>query len=136
MKPKTRLTKQRQAILQVFHQQDSLMTAQEVYELVRLTHPRMSLGTIYRNLELLTIQSFLAKIVFPDGKARFELIHSEKPNHHLICLSCGQSVHIPWCPINEKMTAFMNGKYFTPQYHQFDIFGICSECKQNSSITS
>lgn len=133
MKPQTRLTKQRQAILQVFYQQDNLLTAQEVYDLVRMTHPRMSLGTIYRNLELLTIQSYLAKIIFPDGKARFELTGNEKPHHHLICLNCGHSVHIPWCPINEKMTAFMNKEYFTPQYHHFDIFGICSQCKKNTT---
>ena len=51
--PNMRLTTQRQIILEELGKVTSHPTANEVYDMVRKRLPRIGLGTVYRNLELL-----------------------------------------------------------------------------------
>ena len=46
-----RLTLQKQAILDVLHAEERMLTAEEVYGKVREKYPNVSLGTVYRNLQ-------------------------------------------------------------------------------------
>ena len=56
-----RLSRQRQVILQELRKVDTHPTADEVYDMVRKIMPRISLGTVYRNLELLCSQGLALK---------------------------------------------------------------------------
>ena len=124
----TRITLQKQAILDVLQGGAKLMTAEEVYDNVREKQPNVSLGTVYRNLQGFSTQGSVNKTLLADGKARFELagnIH----HHHLICLSCGATAEVPWCPIGPEVSAFMDSRDFSPESHQFEIYGKCSQCR-------
>ena len=48
-----RMTRQRQAIMEMLAKTDEHPTAEMVYEAVRKQLPEISLGTVYRNLQLL-----------------------------------------------------------------------------------
>ena len=50
----TRMTRQRKLILEELRRMKSHPTADEIYSMVREKLPRISLGTVYRNLQLLT----------------------------------------------------------------------------------
>ena len=57
-----RLTSQRQVILEELRKVKSHPTATEVYDMVRKRLPRIGLGTVYRNLELLAEKNIIKKL--------------------------------------------------------------------------
>lgn len=126
---RVRTTKQRQAILQVIRSSRAHLTADDIFQQVKKSQPNISLGTVYRNLDLLTQSGSLSKAVFSDGKARFEF--TGEHHHHLICLSCGSAVDIPVCPVGEEVTAFMKNSNFQACHHHFEVYGYCAQCVTN-----
>lgn len=127
-----RLTLQKQAIISALQSNPKLMTAEEVYGRVREKYPNVSLGTVYRNLQSFSQQGQVRRTLFADGKARFELAGNVH-HHHLICLSCGATAEVPWCPVGTEVAAFMTEREFTPVNHQFEIYGYCRQCHEKRS---
>src|SRR5665647_3175627 len=80
-----RNSKQRQAILETLTKQQSHMSAEEIYQTVKMLQPTISLGTVYRNLEVLSETGKTYRTSFADGKARYEL--AVKGHHHHLVLS-------------------------------------------------
>lgn len=63
-------------------------TADEVYSALKAENPNLSLGTVYRNLNLLSENGMLMKIRIADGSDRFD---GRTDNHyHMICDSCSK----------------------------------------------
>ena len=60
--PNMRLTTQRQIILEELEKVTSHPTANEVYDMVRRRLPRIGLGTVYRNLELMADSGIILKL--------------------------------------------------------------------------
>jgi Fe2+ or Zn2+ uptake regulation protein len=123
-----RATPQKQAILNVLQQCGKLMTAEDVYSQVRLIQPNVSLGTVYRNLQNFSVEGKIRRILLADGKARFE-VAGHTHHHYLICLGCGETTEVPWCPLGQEVAAFMTGRDFVPVNHQFEVYGYCHRCR-------
>ena len=82
-----RKSKQREKILQVLRQTRIHPTADWIYETVHKEMPKMSLGTVYRNLKVLIDQGCVQKLSLEGSIDRFEAKIS--PHYHLICEKCG-----------------------------------------------
>ena len=63
-------------------------TADEVYMEVKQEFPNISLGTVYRNLNLLTDIGDAVKISTPNGGDRFD--GRLEPHNHFLCTKCGR----------------------------------------------
>ncbi|WP_462324555.1 Fur family transcriptional regulator [Desulfoplanes sp.] len=85
--PTRRLTKQRKIILEKLRQITSHPTADEVYDMVRKELPKISLGTVYRNLEVLSSDGHIQTVRAPGGQKRFD--GDATPHHHVVCIQCG-----------------------------------------------
>jgi len=83
-----RLTNQRRVILEELRAVSSHPTADEVYGMVRRKMPRISLGTVYRNLEVLSGLGLVLKLENAAGQKRFD--GDVSPHHHIRCEICGQ----------------------------------------------
>jgi len=70
--PNMRLTTQRQIILEELAKVTSHPTANEVYDMVRKRLPRIGLGTVYRNLELMADSGVILKIEVGGTQKRFD----------------------------------------------------------------
>ena len=70
--PKMRLTTQRQVILEELGKVKSHPTANEVYDMVRKRLPRIGLGTVYRNLELMAESGMILKLEVGGTQKRFD----------------------------------------------------------------
>jgi Fur family ferric uptake transcriptional regulator len=66
------MTNQRQVILEEIQKVNTHPTADEVYETVRKRLPRISLGTVYRNLEILSACGLIQKIGPLSNQMRFD----------------------------------------------------------------
>ena len=83
-----RLTNQRKVILEELRAVTSHPTADEVYGMVRKRMPRISLGTVYRNLEVLSALGLVRKLENAAGQKRFD--GDVSPHHHVRCEICGK----------------------------------------------
>lgn len=104
-------------------------TADTVYINVRKEFPNISLGTVYRNLALLTELGEVIKIT-TEGADRFDA-HVE-PHSHFICRKCHQvlDIHME----NEDFINAEAQKGFSGQIegHSVQYFGLCRSCLANS----
>lgn len=123
-----RSSKQRQYILEILTQKHVHLSAEEIHQAVKLLHPSISLGTVYRNLEILTELGSIYRASFADGKSRYEMASSGH-HHHLVCLKCGKIEDIMECPMAKEIDAIMENKDFQPLHHYFEVYGHCTKCK-------
>lgn len=79
-------TKQREAILGAVCTMRNHPTADEVYDKLRIDYPRLSLGTVYRNLNTFAEKGHIKKIRVPEGGDRFDF--RLDTHEHLLCNRC------------------------------------------------
>ena len=126
-KPRIRITRQRKVILEGLKNTTSHPTAGEVYDLVRQELPRVSLGTVYRNLETLSRDGHILKLDLDEGQKRFD--GRTDPHYHLRCLDCGRVLDINLDPQTEivKKANRMNACLVTG--HKLEFTGLCPRCR-------
>jgi len=81
-----KFSRQRQSIKDYLASTKSHPTADAVYHNVRKKYPKISLGTVYRNLTLLSDLGEALKISTPDGVNRFD--GNSHPHNHFYCEKC------------------------------------------------
>ena len=74
----SRMTRQRRVILEELKKANSHLTADGVYDVVRQQLPRISLGTVYRNLEILSESGVIKKLEFGSSQKLFD----GRPENH------------------------------------------------------
>lgn len=101
-------------------------TADTIYENVKMIYPNISLGTVYRNLSLLSDMGEIMKIPCKDGADRFD---GRTERHcHFMCTVCGGVTDLE----NETMSHFLETaeKSFNGKITEYNInfAGICESC--------
>ncbi len=121
-----RKTRQRQLILEVLRSTDSHPTADWIYEQARKKMPNISLGTVYRNLNLLRDLGEIIELNFGSTFSRFD--GNPLPHYHFTCLECGRvyDVDEPLHPELEERVERSMGCEVT--YHRLEFYGTCREC--------
>lgn len=101
-------------------------TADAVYSSIREEFPNISLGTVYRNLNLLVELGEIQKLTCGDGKDHFDADTS--PHYHFVCQSCGAVEDLSLAPIadlNDAANAVTDGKI---ESHTVYFYGTCGTC--------
>ena len=80
-------SRQREAIKEFMMTRKDHPTADVVYMNVRKEFPNISLGTVYRNLTLLSEMGELLRLRVGDGVDHFDA--TTTPHYHFICKDCG-----------------------------------------------
>lgn len=115
-----RVTSQRELILNYLKNTKSHPSADTVYQEVRKILPRISLGTVYRNLEYLKNKG---QIVELKGKVkRYDADLSD--HHHFICDQC-QNIFDIYDKFEIKTEFGKIGK--VKKYHLY-LHGSCNDC--------
>jgi len=128
-----RLTTQRKIILDELSKVKTHPTASEVYEMVRQQLPRISLGTVYRNLELMSASGMILKIDVAGTQKRFDATTS--PHYHIRCSCCDRVDDIDM-PVSTSLVTVANTKTsYQILDHNVEFTGLCPECRQQK-ITS
>ena len=85
-------SRQREVIKECLINRYDHPTADMVYMDVRETFPNISLGTVYRNLQLLTDLGEIQKLNVGDGVDHFDA--KTFPHYHFICKECGSVIDL------------------------------------------
>ena len=83
---------QRQLILETVQKSKQHMTAAQVYQLARKNCPHLSLGTVYRNLNLLVDIGQLRRIGVPGEADRYDW--QLETHQHLFCRRCKRVLNL------------------------------------------
>ncbi|HHV09480.1 MAG TPA: transcriptional repressor [Clostridiales bacterium] len=122
-------SRQREAIKEYLAHTKEHPTADTVYMNIRATYPNISLGTVYRNLNLLAEQGEIIKLNCQDGSDRFD--GNVKPHYHFLCNNCGRVHDIEMESIdhiNKIAGAGFDGKI---EGHVTFFYGVCPDCMRN-----
>ncbi len=126
-------TAQRDLILRTFLAARAHLTTDQLYRQVRRKDPHIGFTTVYRTLKLLAECGLAGEVAFPDGIARYEHQYNRRSHHHMVCTECGGSVEF-FSPEIDQFEQAIGRKYrYTPTGHSFQIYGICSACRRQSS---
>jgi Fur family peroxide stress response transcriptional regulator len=124
-----RITTQQQAILQHIKRADQHQTAEQVYKFVRKTLPRISLATVYRNLEKLASSSLISRVTI-NSTYYFEL--ETQPHYHVLCQACGRLDNLEVPPATDIEEFFSRSTKYKLTGHQLILFGLCPSCQRKA----
>src|SRR5262245_2578171 len=79
-------TRQRATVFEYLRRAHHHPTAEEVFVAVKRDLPKISLATVYKNLEALVACGAASKLLFGDSAARYEI--RTDPHYHTRCLKC------------------------------------------------
>jgi Fur family transcriptional regulator, ferric uptake regulator len=129
---KFRVTKQRTIILEELRNVRTHPTALELYIIVKEQLPKISLGTIYRNLEFLAKIGKIIKLESAGCENRYDGFTEE--HHHIRCLECGKVGDIfAKCERDIKVIA-QEKTDFLVEEHKLEFTGYCPVCKEKIGI--
>ena len=129
---KNRMTHQRQVILDEIRKVKTHPTADEVYDLVRKRLPRISLGTVYRNLEILSARGLIQRIGPASQQMRFD--GDTEDHYHLRCVSCGRVEDAPMISVGDLEDAVRNQTDYSIVGHRLEFMGICPACRKDGGL--
>ena len=119
-------SRQREAIKEFMMSRTDHPTADVVYMNVRKEFPNISLGTVYRNLTLLSDMGELVRLRRGDGVDHFDAITT--PHYHFVCQKCG-SVHDLNLPVVESFNETASGQCDGQiEGHVAYFYGKCKDC--------
>lgn len=126
-----RNTPQREVILEELRNLTSHPTAVGLYEIVRRRLPRISLGTVYRNLELLAEMGAIQKLDLAGSQARFD--GNVDRHHHVRCTGCGRVDDVSGAPLDLARAKYNDCSGYELLGYRLEFVGICPGCREQSS---
>ena len=126
---KMRMTKQRRLILEELRRTNDHPTADVLYDRVRAHIPRISLGTVYRNLEILTALGEIQTLELSGSQKRYDGIPGK--HYHIRCLHCGRLDDAPIAPLSRLEDELYEATVYTIMGHRLEFMGLCPECSKN-----
>lgn len=119
-------SRQRESIKACLMARHDHPTADAIYASIREEFPNISLGTVYRNLNLLVELGEIQKLRCGDGADHFDA--DTRPHYHFMCRECGCIEDLPMeisQEVNEQAQRYVKGKVET---HITYFYGVCENC--------
>ena len=109
------------------------LTAEEIFDLVKVSYPEIGLATVYRTIQLLNELNLIDRINFDDGYVRYEMGRTQERgnkhhHHHLICMKCGKVISFQDDLLEELEEKITVTTGFQIVDHEVKLYGYCVEC--------
>jgi Fur family peroxide stress response transcriptional regulator len=121
-----RATRQLEAVFQALRGDPSHPFADEIYRRVRKQLPRISLATVYRNLQRLVEDGKIRTVLLGERVARYD---PETSDHdHFVCEQCGRIIDIFLERDRQiDLTPLLCAGYRVTM-HNLTVYGVCQVC--------
>lgn len=126
-----RVTPQRRLIASILQEQDSHLSADEIYLLARQRHASISLATVYRTLGRLKESGLVRELRLTGDCCRYEI---DKAHQHMVCLLCGKVIEFA-CPNYRDVLddpAMQHGFQITQV--RVKLLGYCADCQARKQV--
>jgi Fur family peroxide stress response transcriptional regulator len=125
-------SRQRESIKDFLATRKDHPTADTVYMNIKEIYPNISLGTVYRNLALLSDIGEINKITAGDGADRFD--GNIKPHNHFLCKECNSVIDIEMEDINHINDIASKNFNGIIEGHITHFYGICGNCVKKLNL--
>jgi Fur family peroxide stress response transcriptional regulator len=121
-------SRQRERILELLQATGRHPSADWLYERLKGEFHNLSMGTVYRNLNILIEQGLIKKIDFGSTYDRFEA--NIGPHYHFICERCGSIADLE-LPIDDSLNQRVNQTTpYAARRHRIEFYGVCDRCQE------
>ncbi|HSP95765.1 MAG TPA: transcriptional repressor [Candidatus Dormibacteraeota bacterium] len=120
-----RATRQLAAVYDVLVASRDHPTAEQVFRRVRDTVPRVSLGTVYRNLDKLREQGRLRVVRLASGEAHYDAM--VEAHDHFVCERCHAVLDLDGAPAPPAVGRLRDDGCVV-HWHTTALYGLCGEC--------
>ena len=122
-----KLTRQREAVLQVIREREDHPTANDIFEAARQRLPGISYATVYNSLRFLKEAGLVHEIKFGDSASRYD---RETDRHdHALCSQCGKLVDFDLPQAAALMNAAARRSKFKAESVHLTLKGVCPDCR-------
>lgn len=122
---KQRNSKQRQMILETVMKRNDHPTADQIYIDVRAKNDKISRGTVYRNLGILSENEEITNVKVPAAD-RYD---SRRDRHyHIYCTCCGKTSDAPLSYHTDYDEKIEQETGFRIKRHRLIFEGLCPDC--------
>ena len=124
-------SRQRECIKDCLMRRHDHPTADTLYMSIREEIPNISLGTVYRNLNLLVDLGEIRKLSCGIGPDRFD--GDTCPHYHFVCRECGEVEDLPmeaFQDLNQAAQRYCSGRIDS---HVTYFYGTCENCSKKSA---
>jgi len=132
--PRRKHSRQRDRILGWLRATDVHPNAADIHAALEPEMPALSLGTVYRNLELLVAQREVEEVPCVAGSARYDA--NLDPHHHFNCDGCGRILDVE-LPVPRGLARRLAGECgLRSQRIRISFFGLCPACETSLEAAS
>jgi len=130
---KRKHSRKRDSILQAIRSSYAHPGAQDIYEKLKPQIPDLSLGTVYRNLNMFIKDGLVSFVGTINGEERFDGIVT--PHPHVCCTNCGKIADL-----NDEQTSKFSNRIqmqipgFTIDIRNVTLYGLCDKCKETAAL--
>ena len=123
-----RLTPQRWLIVDIIHDGNAHLTAEEIVSRAKSRMPGVNKSTVYRTLDLLEEAGCVFKSEMGD---QLVYHHVEKGHYHLVCSKCGKTVDCDETLFTPLERALIQNYSFQIDLKHLVMSGLCGDCREN-----
>lgn len=131
MQQRLNYSRQREAILSNLTRRYDHPTAETVYADIRKSFPRISLGTVYRNLNVLADMGKVVRFSTGDGTDHFDA--RTTPHCHFICKHCGKIVDMELDALEDWVRTAREKTDAEIEDAMVSFYGVCRECREKEA---
>ncbi len=122
------LTSQRAAVFDYLSGVEHHPTAEEIYLAIKPALPRISLATVYKNLEALAKCEVVSKLTYGDAAARYDIRTDH--HYHTRCLECGKIWDLDAAKGSAWLEQVKPQTGFEVHDYRLEILGRCRDCRR------
>lgn len=123
-----RLTRQRLTVAEALAQAKRAVSAQELHERLRRSHPRIGLATVYRALEA-QVRDGMATRLERSGHVSAYVACDADHHHHLVCTRCQRVSDLAEDVVGPMLQAVKRRHEFQVDHARLDLYGLCAACR-------
>jgi len=127
-----RMTSQRKLLFELVCQADGHLDADELFRRAKERDSRISLSTVYRNLQLFKQEGLIRERHFLDEHHHYETEGSED-HCHLVCRGCGTVIEAQIPLLDQMKKTAEDENLFQITDIELNVQGYCSKCKDGSA---
>jgi Fur family peroxide stress response transcriptional regulator len=120
-------TQQRAAVFDYLSSVSHHPTAEEIFLAVKRRLPKISLATVYKNLESLVACGAISRLTYGDGSARYDIRTDH--HYHMRCLKCGKVSDLEPGEGSKLLKRIKPQAGFEVIDYRLELLGYCRKCR-------
>lgn len=118
------MTKYAEKILEIVESSHSHMTADQIFETLRNTYPKVALATVYNNLSRLCLEDRIRKVSVEGMPDRYDRIQR---HDHLVCKRCGRLLDVDLGDLTTQLERAAGRSILS---YDLKLVVLCEECRK------